>query len=240
MLLAYAYFASDHIIFPGYKTHYKNEPNFLKLTTADKKIISALYLPNKNAKYTIFVSHGNAEDIGRELSFLHALHDHGFAVFAYEYHGYGLLSTGTPSEHNTYLDVNAAYNYLTKNLYVAPKNIISYGFSLGVAPALDLAVRQPVAAVILQGPFVTAFRIKTHFPIFPFDKFNNLEKITKLKYPVLIIHGTDDKTIPFWHGQKLYSAANEPKQFYVVEKAGHRIPTDKEYWTHIKKFVRGV
>lgn len=242
ILLTFAYFASDNLIFPETKVNYKDGKEFLKLTTADGTTIYALYLPNKKAKYTVLVSHGNHEDIGKELSFLHKLHDHDFAVFAYDYHGYG-LSGGKHNEKNTYSDVNASYDYLTKKLHIAPENIIDFGYSLGSGPALDLAVREPVAAVILQGAFITTFRVMTHFPIVPFDKFDNLKKISELKYPLLIIHGTADKTVPFWHGQELYKAANEPKQFYRVEKAGHLKDsvlaiTGEEYWTTIKKFLK--
>ena len=239
-ILLFAYFVSDHMIFLPPRIGYKNTENFYKLTTADGETIYALYLPNKKAKYTLLVSHGNAEDIGHLWPFLQEMQSHGFAVFAYDYHGYG-LSSGKPTEHNTYLDINAAYDYLTQRLNVAPENIIVYGYSVGAAVALDLAVRKPVAAVILQGAFVTAFRVMTRIQLIPFDKFDNLKKIKQLKCPLLMIHGTADNVIPFWHGQKLYKAAVVPKQFYRVEGAGHNdivVVAGKEYWNTIKNFVK--
>ncbi len=39
---------------------------------------------------------------------------------------------------------------------------------------------------------------------FPFDKFANIKKISAVHCPVLFIHGTHDRTIPFWHGQALF------------------------------------
>ncbi|EKE01333.1 MAG: Phospholipase/carboxylesterase superfamily [uncultured bacterium] len=240
MLLLIAYFVSDYMIFLPPRAGYKNTTDFLRLTTSDSETIFALYLPNKNAKYTILVSHGNAEDIGYLLPFLQAMHDHGFAVFAYDYHGYG-LSGGKPTERNAYLDINAAYDYLTKNLNIIPENIVVYGHSVGAAVALDLAVREPVAAVIMQGAFITAFRVMTYVPIIPFDKFDNLKKITQLKCPLLMIHGTVDGVIPFWHGRKLYNAAQVPKQFYQVKNAGHNdvlMAAGEEYWQVIGDFIK--
>jgi len=240
MLLVVAYFFSDYLTFFPPRMRYQNRADFLKLTTADGETIFALYLPNKKAKYTILVSHGNAEDLGMVLPFLRAMHDHGFSVFSYDYHGYG-LSSGNPTENNAYLDVNAAYAYLTKNLHIAPENIVSYGHSLGGAVALDLAVREPVGGVILQGAFVTAFRVVTRIPIIPFEKYNNLKKITQLKCPLLIIHGTADGIISFWHGQKLYATAHEPKQFYQVENAGHNdvlMVAEEKYWKAFNDFLR--
>lgn len=240
ILLVCAYFFSDYVTFFPPRSHYQDAAGFLQLTTADGETIFAVYLPNEEAKYTILVSHGNAEDLGTVMPFLRAMHDNGFSVFAYDYHGYG-LSSGKPSEHNAYLDVNAAYNYLTKNLKVAPENIISYGHSLGGAIALDLAVREPIAAVILQGAFTTAFRVVTRIPIIPFEKYDNLKKIMQLKCPLLVIHGTADSIIAFWHGQKLYDIAQVPKQFYRVENAGHNdvlMVAGDEYWQVIKGFLR--
>lgn len=240
LLLLFAYFISDLMIFFPPRAQYKDSPEFIRLKTSDGEYIFAYYLPNKNAKYTVLVSHGNAEDLGYLYSFLHEMHAHGFSVLGYDYHGYG-LSGGKPTERNTYLDIDAAYDYLTKDLHIAPENIISFGHSVGAAVALDLAVRRPVAAVILQGAFVTAFRVVTNFPLIPFDKYDNLKKIAQLKYPLLMIHGTADAIIPFWHGQKLYEAASVSKQFYAVKNAGHNdivITAGEEYWDVIANFIQ--
>jgi len=215
-----AYFASDFMIFFPPRAGYTVSSAPIELKTADGATIYAYYLPNPKAKYTILISHGNAEDIGYMLPYLRAWHDHGFAVFAYDYHGYG-LSSGRPNESRCYQDVNAAYRYLTEHLHVKPETIIAYGRSLGGAMALDLAVHQKVAAVIMESSFVTAFRVVTRIPLLPFDKFNNLQKLSKLTVPILIIHGTDDHIVPFWHGKKLAAVAHEPKLFYVVQGADH-------------------
>ena len=240
LLALFAYFVSDHMIFFPPRSGYKDSHGFIKVMTADGESIFAYYLPNKNAKYTLLVSHGNAEDIGYMIPFFQQMYKHGLSVFAYDYHGYG-LSSGKPTEHNTYLDVDAAYDYLTKVLRIAPENIISYGHSVGAAVALDLAVRKPVAAVILQGAFVAAFRVITRIPLLPFDKFDNLKKIGVLKSPLLMIHGTADNVIPYWHGQKLYDAAKVSKQFYSVKNAGHNdivIASGEEYWNTINDFIQ--
>jgi abhydrolase domain-containing protein 17 len=83
--------------------------------------------------------------------------------------------------------------------------------------------------------------VVTRIPIIPFDKFDNLKKITQLHCPLLIIHGTSDTIIPFWHGEKLYKAATVPKQFYVVKDAGHNdlvMIAGEEYWQTIANFIK--
>ena len=237
--ILFAYFFANRMIFFPPRASYQDANNILKLHTQTGAIISAIYLNNKNAKYTLLISHGNAEDIGYMLPFLKELYQHNFSVFAYDYQGYG-TSTGTPSEQHTYQDSNAAYEYLTKNLHIPANNIIAYGTSVGAAVAIDLATRKPVAAVIAQSPFVTAFRVLTHIPLLPFDKFNNLAKIDKINCPILIIHGTNDKIVPFWHGQKLYQKAREPKQYLWVTDAGHNdliYVAGNTLWQAIAKFV---
>ncbi len=211
---------SDRIIFQPPRSTYRDGPDILKLTTADGKRISAVYLPNVSSRYTLLFTHGNAEDLGDDLPWLEQLRAHGFAVFAIDYHGYG-TSEGTPSEKALYMDEDAAYDYLTNTLHVAPANILVLGRSVGAAPAVDLASRRPVGGLIVRSGFVSAFRVLTRIPLVPWDKFRNRDKIRRVHCPVLIIHGDRDSVIPFWHGRALYDAAPEPKKFIAVPGADH-------------------
>lgn len=219
-VLLYGVLFSDRQIFQPQSLTYQDTAEIIKLTTRDGAKISAVYLPNPKATYTILHSHGNAEDIGDVRLSLEDLQKWGFAAFSYDYHGYG-TSHGKPSEKNAYQDIDAAYDYLTQQLKVPPDRIIAHGRSVGGGPTMDLVARKPVAGVILESTFVSAFRVLTHYPIFPVDKFRNLSKIRKVHCPVLIIHGRQDHTIPFWHGEKLFASANEPKRCYWAEKATH-------------------
>lgn len=222
-LILYAYFFSDTIIFQPQPASYRDTNEILKLTTRDGNSISAIYLPNSNAIYTILYSHGNAEDIGDILPVLKKIGGIGFSVFAYDYHGYG-TSTGKASEVNSYQDIDAAYEYLSGTLNVPSDRIISFGHSVGGGPAVDLASRTPVAALIIESSFTTAFRVLTRVRLLPFDKFRNLEKIKQVKCPILIIHGKADPVIPFWHSQELFDCANEPKRLLLLDQAGHNNP----------------
>lgn len=111
-----AYF-SDRIIFQPQRSSYSDdqfpgEHRVLKLQSVathpitrkpDRATISAVYLPNPNATYTLLFSHGNAEDIGDDLPVLEEYRNAGFAVFAFDYRGYG-TSEGRPNERNVYAD----------------------------------------------------------------------------------------------------------------------------------------
>jgi fermentation-respiration switch protein FrsA (DUF1100 family) len=219
-LLLFAYFRSDRMIFQPRPSSYPNSPSILKLKTADGETISARYLPNPDAAYTILFSHGNAEDLGTVSPFLEDLHDMGFAVIAYDYHGYG-TSSGIPSEQRAYLDIDAVYAHLTTALQVEPRRIIAYGRSLGGAVAADLASRKMVGGVVLESTFTSAFLVVTRIRVLPFDRFETLSKLPAIQCPILVVHGRRDEVIPFRHGERLFEAANEPKRSLWVESAGH-------------------
>jgi hypothetical protein len=86
---------------------------------------------------------------------------------------------------------------------------------------VDLASREPVAGLILESTFTSTFRVAFPIPILPFDRFNNLSKIHRVRCPVLLMHGTQDEVIPFAHSQTLYRQITAPKQLLTVEGAGH-------------------
>lgn len=219
-MFLYSYFYAEKIIFQPQSSSYRDTSQIIKLNSGDGVKISAVYLPNPDARYTILYSHGNAEDVGHLLPLLEDIKGMGFSVFAYDYRGYG-TSSGTPSEKNAYRDVDAAYDYLVNALSIPANRIIALGRSLGGAVAVDLAQRRQLGGLIIESSFVTAYRVLTHIPLFPFDKFKSISKIKEVRCPVLVIHGKRDEVIPLWHGERLFQAANEPKLSLWVEGAGH-------------------
>ncbi len=219
-LCFYAVFFSERMIFQPPAASYQDTSKIIKLSSANGMKISAVHFPNPQAQYTILYSHGNAEDLGNISSVLRQIRDSGFAVFAYDYQGYG-TSQGTASEYNAYRDIEAAYNYLTQQLGVPTKQIIVYGRSVGGGPTIDLASRQKVGGLVVESSFVSVFRVLTRIPLLPFDKFVNIDKIGKVRSPVLVIHGKADEVVPFWHPEQLFAAAKQPKFNFWVDRAGH-------------------
>lgn len=218
-LYTIAHLIADKIIFRPQHPAYCEGCHSLTLrgTVGD---IAAVHLPHPTARYTILYHHGNASDLGDILWVLQKLRDLGFAVFSYDYPGYG-KSAGSPSERGLYAAADTAYRHLTETLNIAPHNIIAYGHSLGGAVAVDLASRQLLAGLIVEGSFVTAFRVATRWAISPFDKFRSVHKIKTVRCPILILHGRQDDVIRLWHGQQLFASAPEPKRAAWIEGAGH-------------------
>jgi fermentation-respiration switch protein FrsA (DUF1100 family) len=241
-LAIYAWLLSDHQIFLPQSSSYKDSPEILKLPSTNGNLISALYLPNPSATFTLLVSHGNAEDLGDDRDWLEGLRGAGFNVLAFDYQGYG-TSQGKPTEKGAYDDENAVYDYLTGALKTPSDRIIILGRSVGSGPGVHLAARSPAAGLILQSPFLSAFRVVTRIPLLPFDKFPNAKDIRNVRCPVLIIHGTHDEVIGFWHGQKLFELANQPKHFVAVEGARHNdldMVAGARYATYIQTFAASL
>jgi abhydrolase domain-containing protein 17 len=239
-LLVFAIFLSESMIFLPHPSSYTDSPEILKIAIANGNKISGLYLPNPTAKFTLLVSHGNAEDLGDDRPWLEDLRRAGFSVFAYDYEGYG-TSQGKATEKAVYQDEAAAYDYLAIHLKTPPERIVIYGRSVGTGPATYIAARRPAAGLILQSPFVSAFRVLTRIPLLPFDRFPNGKNIRHVHCPVLIMHSHGDRVIGFWHGQKLFELANEPKEFFWAKNADHNeMELAEGYMEALQKFSQSL
>jgi fermentation-respiration switch protein FrsA (DUF1100 family) len=120
----------------------------------------------------------------------------------------------------TYVSV-AAYAYITGPLHVRPDRLIVFGHSLGGGPSAELLMHHPAAGLVLESTFTSAFRVLTHAPLLPFDHLATIDKLSRIHVPLMVIHGRQDDTIPFAHGEALYAAAPEPKRCLWLDAAGH-------------------
>lgn len=235
---AYGWFISDGMLFQPHTPSYTDNAQVIKIELPDGSHISAIYLKNKDAEYTVLYNHANAVDLGDLDHFISTYKNIDVSIFTYDYLGYG-TSQGKATTANTYKSADAAMDYLVKQVGV--DNIIIHGRSVGGGAAIYLAHTRDVAGLIAESSFVTAFRTMTHIPITPFDKFRNIAKIGKVNCPVLIIHGKEDRAIPFWHGEKLFDKAKEPKFSCWLDGANHNyIPAEAEtkYWSAISSFLK--
>lgn len=230
------------LLFPRPPVKYDLTPDYIQLTTPDGVTLAARHWPNPAARYTLLYLHGNYEDLGSigeyMPSFIHA----GYAVFALDYRGYG-RSGGSPTEANTCADVRLAYTYLRDRLGVPANRVVVFGYSLGGGPGLELALHEPVAGLVLQGAFTSAYRVMTRVPIFPGDLFVNIRKVPQLRVPVLYLHGTDDGTVPFWHGVALFEATRSRKMKLFIPGGHHgglAETAGPAYWETLQQFTASL
>ncbi len=236
----YALLWADRIIFPKLPPADPAPPEAFFLEDKDGERISALHLANQEARQTLLYSHGNRETLASIDWLLKAHRARGFNVMAYDYPGYG-QSSGCASESGVYAAAEAAYAFLIEKKGVKPEDIILYGRSLGGGPTSYLASKYPVGGVILEATFISAFRVKTRFPLLPWDSFSNLSRIRRIKAPILFIHGTEDAVVPFAHAKKLLRAAGPGQSYLWVEGGGHSRLMEfagAGYWRKIAEFAK--
>jgi pimeloyl-ACP methyl ester carboxylesterase len=152
--------------------------------------VTAFYLRNPNARLTLLYSHGNAADLGQLFDlFVQLKVNLRVNLMGYDYSGYG-ASTGKPSEYDTYADIEAAYECLQTDYGVGQEDLILYGQSVGSGPTLHLASKLPrLRGVVLHSGILSGLRVLCHVKFkFCCDIYSNVNKIKKVKCPVLVIH----------------------------------------------------
>ncbi|HSV27048.1 MAG TPA: alpha/beta hydrolase, partial [Sedimentisphaerales bacterium] len=148
-------------------------------------------------------------------------HGLGLNVMIFDYRGYG-ASAGRPNEKGTYLDAQAAYDWVVKEKGALPRDIIAYGESLGGSIAAHLAGTNECGGLILDSAFTSLAAVgQRHFPWLPVrwivgNKYDTTAFLAKVNCPVLVIHSRDDEIVPFDMGEELFRLAREPKKFVEI------------------------
>ena len=214
----------------------------LSLDTSDGIELHGWFYPANNAsaraKWAALVCHGNAGNISHRLELCAELLRSGLNILLFDYRGYG-RSGGRPSEEGTYLDAEAAYEWLRRSGFVGA-NIIAFGESLGGGIATELAIRKQVGGLVLESSFSGIFDLAAEiFPWLPVRwlstiKYDTCSKLPRVKVPVLVMHSRGDKMIGFHHAEKNFALANEPKMLCELT-GGHNEPL-----TDGRKFREGM
>ena len=217
----------------------------LTIETSDGVNINAWWVPAQNPRATVLFCHGNGGNISHRLETLKILNQLGLSTLIFDYRGYG-RSAGKPSEKGTYLDAEAAWNFLIHARKVDPRQIIIWGRSLGGAIAARTASRYPAGLLILESSFTSvpavahehiAWLPAWFFVKYRYDTGRYLEQITA---PTLIIHSPDDEIIPFAQGLKLFEILKGPKAFLEIRGSHNRgfIDSLAVYEPGIDTFIR--
>jgi len=189
--------------------------------------------------------YGNGETIGAIWPVIRDFRPPHAALLVVDYPGYG-ASGGRASEAGIYEAGALAYQSLANKSGVDAKRIYIYGRSLGSAVATRTAADYPAAGLILESPFTSArdMAARTYriFPLFLVRlKLDNLGTIRRVHCPVLVFHGTADLLVPMEMGRRVAEAAPGPKEFVMIEGAGHNETYDvgwKAYRDKLAQFVR--
>jgi fermentation-respiration switch protein FrsA (DUF1100 family) len=168
--------------------------------------------------------HGNGGSLQHRVPKFLPLVEDGTGLVALSYRGYG-GSKGSPSEEGLIADGQAAYDFARKQFPDA--KLVLWGESLGSGVAVAIAATNEVAALVLEAPYTSTADIA--FATYPFipvgllmkDQFHSDQRIGRVKAPLLILHGAQDRIIPISYGERLFALANEPKQFVRFPNGEH-------------------
>jgi uncharacterized protein len=224
-----------------------------RVRSISKDRINAWWIPASSKTVpTVLYCHGNGHNVGEVSALASRFHKMGLSVFAFDYRGYGKSEGAFPSETAVYADAERAWDYLVKDQKIPPQKIVIYGHSLGGAIAINLATHHPDAGgLIVQSSFSNALEMAKRnwwTAIFPVDallnqRFESLRKVSQLQVPVLYLHGTADRLIPFEMSQRLFAGTRSSKQIKLFPGAGHNdLPEvgGAVYTQTVKDFVTRV
>ena len=220
------YFPTAHVPTPAEIGLTPVEP--VTFETADGLKLSGWFLAASGPlpRLTVLVFNGNAGNRGYRGPLAAALHRHGLQVLLFDYRGYG-GSPGSPTETGLAADGRAARAYLLGRSDVDGSRLVYFGESLGAAVAVGLAVEHPPAALILRSPFTSMADVgQYHYPFLPVrlllrDRFPSIDRIHRLRSPLLVIAGQHDRVVPIQQSRRLYEAASARKRLVVVPETDH-------------------
>lgn len=173
---------------------------------------------------TIYFLHGNAGHLVYQYAFVTPFVKAGYQVFMIDYSGFG-FSEGKATRKAVFQDAADGLDFLIHHPTIQFDKLLMYGQSLGghLATVIANENQDKIDGLIIEGAFsshkdIAAESVPLLGRIFTKEIYSAEKNISEYKKPLLIIHSTEDETIPFSHGESLFSLANEPKEFYVIDQ----------------------
>jgi uncharacterized protein len=200
------------------------EAEEITLTASDGVHIVGWHVAPRDGKPVILYFHGNGGALHYRVERFHHLIKEGLGLVAIEYRGYG-GSEGSPSEAGLIADAEAAYAFAAGRY--PPEQLVVWGESLGTGLAVDLAANKPVGRVILEAPFTSAAAVAARqYWFMPVrllmkDQFRSDERIESVTAPVLILHGLNDRVVPYAMGERMFDLVKSNKHIVRFLDGGH-------------------
>ncbi len=216
------------------------------LTSRTGVRIAGRFFPGAS-RATIVLSHGYGGGQDEMLPYASFLHRAGYTVFTYDMRNRGgsggdAITLGALEQE----DLLSVVDYLAARPDVDPERLGAFGGSLGGSTSILVAARdQRIKAVVADGPFAdvasvvdTGFTAYIGLPAFPFSpvtvriaEWRTGQRVADVRpvavvgrispRPLLLIHGLEDVALPPVNSERLYAAAGEPKELWLVPGTGH-------------------
>lgn len=180
--------------------------------------------------------HGSGETIDNQANFRHRFTDQGFAFAAAEYPGFGAAEGVGPTEESILAAARAALTALAGQDLPQP---VCVGASFGTGVAVAMAAEGYCSALILGSAFSSlpaVFGDKVPgLGLLIADEFDSLSRAPDVGVAALVLHGRQDRLVPFAHGEAVAQAL--PQATFLARDKGHMDLFDEESWSAVLTFV---
>lgn len=213
----------------------------VEFTTSDQLKLYGWYIPSRN-RAAIVIAHGFGNNRASMMFEARLFAQQGYGVLLYDAraHGESEGSLVTWGDHER-RDIRAALDFVSARPDVDPDRIGALAFSLGGFAVAEVAAEDTrIAALTIEGTEPSAeddlrleefpkwAPVSANIAIWAFQReginvnaVRPIDRIASLSpRPVLFIYGSED-SVSLPSARRFYNAAREPKEFWVVEGAGH-------------------
>jgi dipeptidyl aminopeptidase/acylaminoacyl peptidase len=237
----------------------------LRIPTAGGKTLFAWFVPVKSAgpSAAVVVMHGWGANASMMLPVLAPLNAAGFAVLLIDARCHGASDDESFMSLPRFAqDIEAGLDWLKQHPGIDAARLTVIGHSVGAGAALLTATRRDdVQAVVSLSAFAHPKEIMRSlmdeagipYPLLGwyvmqhvqavigarFDDIAPINSMTKLRCPVLLVHGADDQVVPFQNVERLHSAGR-PGLVQCLRVSGGHDPSEsiKAHLTSLTDFLR--
>jgi len=250
--IGFLYFNQEKIVFfpevlsENYQFSFQREFRESNITLGLGQNINYLVFNPDSTKGVLLYFHGNAgslKDWGFAASDI--ADKTGWAVWIMDYPGYG-KSTGPLAKNEKIL---IEMGQALRDKIVNEKSqlpLVLFGRSVGSGIATVLASEMQPSGLILETPYRSIAKMGREIFAFLPESFSRYDLDNEKLLPsvdlasVLILHGTDDRVIPFYHGE-LLSELSPQARFVAIEGGGHNnLDAFSVYWPAVKNFLSAL
>jgi len=213
------------------------------------KLVGVLHLPKEKTDSAIIISHGFAanKDRTRLIKLAEALSKNGFVVLRFDFSGCGESEDREITVKNQVDDLKSAVEFMQKNGY---SNIGLLGESLGALISI-LAYDEKIKTLVLWAPVTKSktpsiilkeelqqelngrgyviykkdgreFKIPKEY-LEERQAVNQKEILSKIKSPILIIHGDKDDTVPLEQSKEAMQFLPKESKLKIVKDGDHKL-----------------
>jgi fermentation-respiration switch protein FrsA (DUF1100 family) len=199
--------------------------------------VTGWYEPPAAGMPVILYFRGNSQSFSREHQRYEAFVEAGYGFLAFDYRGFP-GSPGELTEEHVLEDALAAYDWLAAKGFP----IVIWGRSLGSGPSTYVASQREAKAFLLETPFDSAVAVAADrygfLPVgllmqdqYPVDKW-----ILDVEEPVYVAHGTADRTVAVYHGERVYELAPNKAGLWIEPGADHSDLWARGIWDRAQVF----